>query len=130
MTVKITIDDGGRLITGSGEERIILCHDLVLEQFTLPANTKVVTVKAHNSHGMGGMLASCSNNVVTDGSWQCADLSRCNTKDCHVKWELAAAGRLERNFDRKIPGIKQSALWIWVQNQTAERVWCRKNFGK
>ena len=119
MTVNISIDDGGRLITESGEERLILCHGFVLEQFTLPANTKVVTVKAHNSHGMGGILASFSNNVVTDGSWQCADMSWCNTKDCRVKWERAAAGSLERNYDRKIPGIKQSALWIWAQNQTA-----------
>ena len=128
--VNISIDGAGRLTTNSGEKRDILCQGLESEQFTLPADTKVVTVKAHNSNGKGGILASFSNGVVTDKSWQCADMSLCTSKDCsRATWQSPVTlHKVKRQGKRSIK--VQSAQWIWASEKTAERVWCRKTFGK
>ncbi len=133
ITVNITIDNRGRLITNSGEKRNVLCDRQIAEHFTLSGGTKNVTIKAYNREKEGGILASFSNNVVTDGSWQCADMSSCPEVKC-AAWEQAVTYGFNdvHNEEKweKINEIESTAQWIWVKHSTAKRVWCRKAFGE
>ena len=84
----ITVDNSRRLITDSGEKRNVVCGWKKVKHFTLCGHTKHVTIKAHNDGGNGGILASFSNKVVTDGSWECADMRSCTAADC-APWTKA-----------------------------------------
>ena len=138
IEANITIDDGGSLMVDTGE----LKHNLKTgwnqtERFALPGDTKVVTIKGDNGSGtQGGILASFSNGVVTDGTWQCADINSCTTTDCEnsVTWQGAKTyginGENPLPWNRKLNDIDSTAQWIWVDNQFAGRVWCKKTFGK
>ena len=85
---------------------------------------------------MGGILASFSNGVVTDGTWKCADMSSCTTTDCEnsVTWQGAKTyginGEKPLPWNKKLNDIDSTAQWIWVDSRSAERVWCKKTFGK
>ena len=109
---------------------------LETERFALPGDTKVVTIEGVNPDGEGGILASFSNGVLTDGTWQCADMSSCTTTDCKnpVTWQGAKTyGINEENpspWNRRLNDIDSTAQWIWVDNEFARRVWCKKTFGK
>ena len=114
-------------------------HDLTpdwtkTERFALPGDTKVVTIKGDNAGGPGGILASFSNGVVTDGTWQCADMILCATTDCEnsVTWQGAKTYGVNTNHPtwNTRPYIDSTAQWIWVDNNEATRVWCKKRFGK
>ena len=106
------------------------------ERFSLPGDTKVVTIKGDNSVAGGGILASFSNGVVTDGTWQCADMSSCTTTDCEnsVTWQGAKTyginGENPPPWNRRLNDIDSTAQWIWVGYSNAEMVWCKKTFGK
>jgi hypothetical protein len=139
IMVNITVDNSGRLITDSGEKRNVVCMWSKVKHFTLSGHTKHVTIKAYKARGKNGILASFSNNVVTDESWQCANMDGCISSDCEsfaaTKWSNATAYGFniedsDRNSREKINEIKSTAQWIWAKNGEAERVWCRKGFGK
>ena len=106
------------------------------ERFTLPGDTKVVTIKAYNPGYVGGILASFSNGVVTDGTWRCADMSLCITTECEnfVAWQGAKTyginGKNPPPWKRKLNDIDSTAQWVWVDDKFARRVWCKKTFGK
>ena len=79
-------------MTDTGEEHILNKDWGVARRFTLPADTKVVTIKGGNDpNNIGGILASFSNGVLTDGTWQCADVSSCASVECEnsVTWQDA-----------------------------------------
>ena len=102
------------------------------ERFILPGDTKVVTIKGDNTGGPGGILASFSNGVVTDGTWECADMSSCTTEcENSVTWQGAKTYGIngEKPWNTR-PYIDSTAQWIWVDNNKATRVWCEKTFGK
>ena len=132
----MTIDNGGSLMIDTGEEHLLSTHWLETEQFTLPRDTKVVTIKGGDIGGVGAILASFSNGVVTDGTWQCANINSCTTTECEnsVAWQDATTygvnGDKPSPWNRKINDIKSTAQWIWVDNKSAARVWCKKTFGK
>ncbi|CAB4018601.1 Hypothetical predicted protein, partial [Paramuricea clavata] len=126
IMVKITVDNTGRLITDSGEKRNVVCSWKKVKHFTLSGQTKHVTIKAHNARGKGGILASFSNKVVTDGSWECADMSSCTAADC-APWTKATTHDLKEPWNERNQ-IKSTAQWIWAENEAATRVWCRKRF--
>ena len=52
-----------------------------------------MTIKGHNDPdgNVGAILASFSNGVDTDESWQCAKMDECNSGDCEseANWEQA-----------------------------------------
>ena len=49
---------------------ILNCDWETPEDFVVPNNTKIVTIKAYtNGSHVGGILASFSNNVVMDEAW-------------------------------------------------------------
>ena len=107
------------------------------ERITLPGDTKVVTIKCGNfAESPGGILASFNNSVVTDGTWLCADMSWCTTTDCEnsVNWQNATTygvnGDKQSSWNRKMNDIESKAQWIWVGDNWATRVWCKKTFGK
>ena len=137
IDVNITIDNSGSVETDTGEHRNLVCHWKIPERFTLRGDTKVVTVKAHNDPGnVGAILASFSNGVVTDDSWQCANMDECtlNNSEC-ANWQkakiycLGTSCSWDPNMKDQISEA-QSAQWIWVENAEATRVWCKKTFGK
>jgi hypothetical protein len=124
-------------VTNTGEKRNVVCGWKTPGRFTLPGDTKVVTIKAHNDVGnVGGILASFSNRVVTNASWQCVDMSKSNpTWLSAIEYGLnvASSGSIwsENNKPgKKISEIEETAQWIWVRNSEARRVWCRKTFSK
>ena len=133
MEVNITIDSGGSLIVDTGEKHNLETDWWETERFILPGDTKVVTIKGDNSGGPGAILASFSNGVVTDGTWQCADMSSCTTTECEnsVTWQGAKTYGIngKKPWNTR-PYIDSTAKWIWVDNISATRVWCKKTFGK
>ena len=106
------------------------------ETFTLPGDTKLVTIEAINPGDVGGILASFSNGVVTDGTWQCADMSPCTAVECEdsVTWHNATTNGVNSDstgpWKRRLADIELTAQWIWVDDENAKRVWCKKMFGK
>ena len=141
IEANITIDDGGSLMVEQMMSFENEKHNLETgwdqaERFTLPKDTKVVTIKGNNSKGVGAILASFSNGVVTDGTWQCADMSSCTTTDCEnsVTWQGAKTyginGKNTSPWNRRLNDIDSTAQWIWVDHNLAKRVWCKKTFGK
>ena len=87
----MTIDEYGTLIVDTGEEHTLNTNWRETEKFNLPGDTKDVPIKDNNSVYEGGILASFSNGVVADGTWQCADMSLCTTTECEnsVTWQNA-----------------------------------------
>ena len=136
IEANITIDNGGSLVVDTGEKHNLETDREETERFTLPGDTKVVTIKGDNPGGWGGILASFSNGVVTDGTWQCADMSSCTTTDWEnsVTWQGAKTyginGENPPPWYTRLNDIDSTAQWIWVDNQFAGRVWCKKTFGK
>ena len=106
------------------------------KNFTIAGDTKVVTIEGGNPGTIGGILASFSSGVVSDGTWQCADMSSCTTAECEnsVTWQGATTYGVNENnpppWNRRIPDIESTAQWIWVDDKYAKRVWCKKTFGK
>ena len=120
----------------TGKEHSLKTNWQKTERFTLHGATKVVTIKGGNTYRTGAILASFSNGVVTDGTWQCAKMSSCTTTGCEnsVTWQDAETygvnGDKSSPRRRKINYIESTAHWIWVANASAESVWCKKTFGK
>ena len=104
------------------------------QRFVLPEDTQLVTIKVHKARGWGGggILASFSNNIVTDGSWHCTDMS-CSSRGCPSRqWETASTAGKNENSSTwgKHPEIASSAQWIWISNSSALKVWCKRTFGR
>ena len=125
-------------MTDNGTEHILNTSWKVAQRFTIAGDTKVVTIKGDNPGSVGGILASFSNGVVTDGTWQCADMSSCTTVECEnsVIWHDAQTYGVNGETNRPWQGrgrfeeIESTAKWIWVHFSEAKRVWCKKTFGK
>ena len=140
ITVVITIDKNGSLITDTGEQRKIAGSWWQSKEFILPRDTKSVVIKADNLDKkiFGGIVASLESselNIVTDGSWECANLDLCKARNCtECKWQNATTygyinNRTFHKYD-KINRIQESAQWIWVNSTFVQRVWCKKTFGE
>ncbi|XP_028396727.1 uncharacterized protein LOC114520617 [Dendronephthya gigantea] len=137
ISVSITTDNYGSLITNTGEERTVNGDWQTYEHFTLRGDTKTVTIKARNPGEVGGILASFNNSVVTDTSWECADMKGCESSCAQPGWEQAVAyGRNDdpttiwytTNGNKTVDKISSDAQWIWVRDELATKVWCRKTF--
>ena len=123
-------------MTDTGEEHVLNGDWRVSDQLALAGNTKVITVKGNNTGYVGGILASFSNGVLTDSTWQCADMSSCASVECEnsVTWQDAQTYGVNKNkpptWNTSLPDIGSTAQWIWVNDLNAKRVWCKKTFGK
>ena len=92
IEANITIDNRGSLMVDTGQKHDLTPDWTKTDRFALPRDTKVVTIKGDNDpEDVGAILASFSNGVVTDGTWQCADMSSCTTTECEnsVIWQAA-----------------------------------------
>lgn len=103
--------------------------------FTLPGKIGVVVIEAKNVGSVGAILASFSNGVVTDESWECTNDNSKNTSN----WPKAVtygnnngtAVPWAKNLGwRGIHNINENAQWIWSKDSHDQRVVCRKPFGK
>ena len=140
IEVNITIDNAGNLTTDVDEMyNINACDDWkTAENITLPGNTTYVEIIADNTGAQGGILASFSNGVVTNNeSWECADMSSRCSENCKLWLPAVSHGLNNKDTDpwgkilgKGIPGIEQTAQWIWVKNIWAKSVRCRKTFSK
>jgi hypothetical protein len=140
----MTIDNKGTLTTDTGEVYYKSSNWSEAESFTLPGNTKYVIIKALNDPGnVGGILASFSNGVVTDESWECANMSSHESGNCgsEPKWHKAKEygpnnktispwGTHLTYLNKTISEIEPRAQWIWITNASATSVWCKKTFSK
>ena len=128
------------MTSNTGEEHDLNCNWRKAQHFTLSSNTTSVTITAQKRYLGGGILASFGNDVVTDESWQCADLTSCKNAGCETnpKWRQAVSFGFNNRtvarwgtFLRKaISGIRSKAQWIWVSDQKAQIVWCMITFSK
>ena len=119
----------------TGQEHVLNYDWEVSQRLILPGNTKGVTIEAINSGNVGGILASFSNGVVTDATWQCANMSPCTTVQCEnsVTWQNATTYGVNNDSTKpwkRRADIELTAQWIWVDDDDATRVWCKKTFGK
>ena len=129
ILVSITIDNGGTLIA-DGKTFANNGDWTVHETFTLLSNTTGVVIDATNPGNVGAMLASFSNGVVTDESWQCISSS---SKSTQPEWPKAATyGRNDGTTSPwgKIDNINETAQWIWTSNRYEKSITCRKSFGE
>ena len=105
---------------------ILNCDWRTPEDFFLPSNTKVVTIKARTNGSLaGGIRASFSNNVVTDKTWICAeDGEKGEPKNA------TTVNEIENMTGSDFSGDAAKAQWIWAENPSATSVWCVKTFSK
>ena len=103
---------------------ILNCDWKTPEDFVVPQNTQIVAITAHtNGSHMGGILASFSNNVVTNETWHCME------NGDNEKTEIATTSNLPKPTD-DFSGGAARARWIWVKNIHATHVACIKTFSK
>ena len=109
---------------------------------TLLANTTCVVIEGKTTGGVkgndvGAILASFSNGILTDESWQCI-IS--NVAKSQLVWPKAKShGRnnkrtgniwIKYNSDKPVANINGNATWIWIESIKEESVTCRRSLGK
>lgn len=99
--------------------------------FRLPAGTKVVGIECDDVGVVGGILASFSNGMVTDDTWQCS--SRFSPTWASFSFEgnwpsAYTIGRHGMSPWNTIRRISSNAKWIWTPgwHYQDRRVYCRK----
>ena len=130
ITVTITVRGTGNVkIDVNSLVWILNCEWETPEDFVVPNNTQTVTITAHtNDSHMGGILASLSNNVVTDEAWLCVEKGE--------NWENATTVKINGTSSLPKPtgddfsGDAARAQWIWVKNTSATNVSCKRTFSK
>ena len=84
----------------------------VASEFTIPGETKVVTIQCTNTGGPAGIIASGPNGMDTDSSWTCGKV------DMNIT-EWIPARELTRGVDKIVTdhleggGLSANATWIW-----------------
>ena len=97
--------------------------------YLVPGNTRVLSV-AGKDHGGNylGILGSTSNGLVTNETWKCSSVlyPEWNSPDYDDQdWPYAReiANHGVQPWE-KIPGIAETAKWIWADNNNST-VYCR-----
>ena len=78
-----------------------------------------------------GLLASTSTGVVTNASWKCS--SGVEQTGWHLPdfddaaWSQAWVTSANGGSSSRFPGISWQADWIWVQDSSADIIYCRKS---
>ena len=130
IVINITVRGTGSVTTDVNSLVWILnCDWETPEDFVVPNNSKIVTIKAYtNGSHVGGILASFSNNVVTDEAWLCMEKGE--------NWENATTVKINGKSSLPKPtgddfsGEAARAQWIWVRNTSATNVTCKRTFSK
>ena len=119
IAVNITVRGTGSVTIDVNSLVLILnCDWRTPEDVVVPNNTKILTIKAYTSGShVGGILASFSNNVVTDEAWLCMEKGE--------NWENATTVKINGTSSLPKPtgddfsGDAARAQWIWVKNTSA-----------
>ena len=127
----ITIDNygsllsDGKLVVNAGNDWKHSVH------FTILTNTTMIYIDGGNTRGsQGAALASFSNGVVTDTSWECI---KKNSNDSTAWPKAISYGTNIREtspWRHSIANISTSAHWIWTKNSRETAVLCRKSFSE
>ena len=103
----------------------------VASEFTIPGETKVVTIQCTNTGGPAGIIASGPNGMDTDSSWTCGTTGT-DAASWSPAYEIGALG-VEPWGTKVSAGISAQAKWIWDTKTNAEGgapefMSCRKVF--
>ena len=101
----------------------------VSSTYLIPGDTRVISVLGKDSGVAYGILGSFSNGLVTNESWKCSsDLyPGWNSPDFDDRhWPHAVVvGKHGVSPWHNIPGIAQTAKWIWAAGKYTDKVYCR-----
>ena len=111
ITQELSIDGNLQHLSGDSVTKWNLASTHII-----PPDTQLIRVKCHSTGGPGGFLASFSNGVVTDDSWQCA----------REGGDLAPANVLNANGG-EVEDISRDANWIWAPESVANTVFCERS---
>ena len=104
---------------------------------TLLANTTCVVIEGKTTGGVGAILGSFSNGILTDESWQCIISNAAKSQLVWPKAKSHARNNIKtdsvwikKNSNKPVANIDGNATWIWTEKNNEERVTCRRSFGK
>ena len=104
---------------------------------TLLANTTCVVIEGKTTGGVGAILGSFSNGILTDESWQCIISNAAKSQLVWPKAKSYARNDIKTgsvwinyNADKPVANIDRNATWIWTKNEKEESVTCRGSFGE
>ena len=141
ITGNVSLDNSGEIYADGTFVRNITGWK-VASPVTLLANTTCVVIEGKTTGGVkgndvGAILASFSNGILTDESWQCI---KRNAAKSQLVWPKAKSyGRnnkrtrsvwIKQNSNKPVANIDGNATWIWTENKKEESVTCRRSFGK
>ena len=141
ITGNVSIDNVGTVYADGKFVRSITGWK-VASPVTLLANTTCVVIEGKTTGGVkgndvGAILASFSNGILTDESWQCI-IS--NAAKSQLVWPKATTYARNNNrtnntwiddyLGTPVPHIDGNATWIWTKNKNEESVTCRRSFGE
>ena len=100
----------------------------VSNTYLIPGDTRVISVLGQDSGFQYGILGSFSNGLVTNESWKCSSVHSpgWNSPDFDDEHWLhgVVVGKHGVEPWGNIPGIAQTAKWIWTAGD-ADEVYCR-----
>ena len=136
ITGNVSIDNEGTIYADGKFVRNITGWR-VASPVTLLANTTCVVIEGETTTGAGAILASFSNGILTDESWQCI---KRNAAKSQLVWPKAKSHARNNNrtgntwivdhLGTPVPNIDGNAMWIWTEKRNEESVTCRRSFGK
>jgi hypothetical protein len=132
ITGYVAVDHKGSLTADPGAQILVsqFSNWKNAEYFTLPANTRYVTIKAERKqNAVGGILAKFSNGFVTNSSWHCTEINSTTKSEWPAASEIASNDGTHSQWNRVVTEISQNAKWIWTTNSGDDKVWCRKSIG-
>lgn len=100
------------------------------ESFSLPGNTRGIVIEGINGkNSPGAILASFSNGIVTDESWECISGDSRNNTTWPKAIPYGSNNANVKPWKRAIDNIAANAKWIWTSEKTEVNVLCRKVLG-
>ena len=136
ITGNVSIDNVGTIYADGKFVRSITRWK-VSSPVTLLANTTCVVIEGKTTGGVGAILGSFSNGILTDESWQCIISNAAKSQLVWPKAKSHARNNIKtdsvwikKNSNKPVANIDGNATWIWTEKNNEERVTCRRSFGK
>ena len=141
ITGNVSIDNEGTIYADGKFVRNITRWKIA-SPVTLLANTTCVVIEGKTTGGVkgndvGAILASFSNGILTDESWQCIIRNAAKSQLVWPKAKSHARNNkrtgsvwIKQNSEKPVANIDGNATWIWTENEKEENVTCRRSFGK